>query len=63
MGQNGGSMFYTDTNGQFPLYCNLALYVLGMLMASKPIVEIDVEAFNSLALAMDAEELNLCNVI
>ncbi|MEJ2683326.1 MAG: hypothetical protein P8Z71_02875 [Candidatus Sulfobium sp.] len=56
-------MFYTDTNGQFPLYCNLALYVLGMLMASKPIVEIDVEAFNSLALAMDAEELNLCNVI
>ncbi|MEJ2696426.1 MAG: hypothetical protein P8013_07230 [Candidatus Sulfobium sp.] len=56
-------MFYTDTNGQLPLSCNLALYVLGILMASKPLAEVDVEAFNSLALAIDAEELNLCNVI
>jgi hypothetical protein len=63
MGQNGGSMFYTDTNGQLPLSCNLALYVLGTLMSSKPLSEIDVEAFNSLALAMDAEELDLCDVI
>lgn len=63
MRRNGGSMFYTDTNGQLPLSCNLALYVLGILMASKPVIEIDVEAFTSLALAMDAEELNLCNII
>lgn len=56
-------MFYTDTNGQLPLSCNLALYVLGILMSSKPLSEIDVEAFNSLALAMDAEELDLCDVI
>lgn len=56
-------MFYTDTNGQLPLSSNLALHVLGILMASKPLVEIDVEAFNSLALAMDAEEMNLCNII
>lgn len=63
MGQNGGTMFYTDSNGQLPLSYNLALHVLGILMASKPVVEIDVEAFNSLALAIDAEEVNLCNVI
>lgn len=62
-GAEGGIMFYTDTNGQLPISCNLALYVLGILISSKPLTEVDVDAFNSLALAMDAEELDLCSVI
>lgn len=56
-------MFYTDTNGQLPRSCNTALYVLGILMESRPLSEIDFEAFNALALAMDAEELDLCKII
>jgi hypothetical protein len=56
-------MLYTDTNGQVPHFCNTAIYVLGILMESKPLSEIDFEAFSALALAMDAEELGLLSFI
>jgi len=56
-------MLYTDTNGQFPLSCNTALYVLSILMEEEPLSEIDFEAFSAVALGIDAEALDLFNFI
>jgi hypothetical protein len=38
-------MFYTDTNGQLPLSCSTALYMVGIVMESTPLDEIDFDAF------------------
>ncbi len=54
-------MFYTDTNGQLPASCSTALYMLGIVMESTPLNEIDFEAFRTVAPAMDSEELDLFN--
>jgi hypothetical protein len=54
-------MFYTDTNGQLPISCSPALVMLGTVMKSTPLEEIDFEVFVVVAPEIDAEELNLFN--
>ncbi len=54
-------MIYTDTNGQLPVSCSTALYMLGIVMESTPLNEIDFEAFKRAAPFLDAEELDLFN--
>ncbi len=51
-------MFYTDTNGQLPISCSMALHMLGIDMESTPLDEIDFEFFQEVALEIDAEEFD-----
>jgi|GEM_PF-5002253 len=54
-------MFYTDTNGQLPESHSTALYMLGIVMQSTPLDEIDFEAFKTLVPELDRKELDLFN--
>ena len=40
--------FYTDTNGIQPFFFNTALLLLGMVMESIPLGEIDFESFQEI---------------
>jgi hypothetical protein len=51
--RRGGSMFYTDTNGHMPEQFSTALVILGILMKSTPLDEIDFEIFNDIAKDID----------
>ena len=52
-------MLYTDTNGQLPISCSPALVMLGIIMESTPLDEIDFEVFKAVAPEIDAEVLDL----
>ncbi len=56
---NGGIMFYTDTNGQFPFCYSKALVILGIAMDSMPLDEIDFEVFKAIDPEIDSEKLDL----
>jgi hypothetical protein len=49
-------MFYTDTNGQLPISCSKALVMLGMVMESTPLDEIDFEVFRAVASEIDSSD-------
>lgn len=46
-------MFYTDTNGLMPEEYSTALVILGILMESTPLEEIDFEVFNEISQELD----------
>ncbi len=52
-------MFYTDTNGQLPIFCSKALVVLGIAMESTPLDKIDFEVFKEIDPVRDSEMLDL----
>ena len=49
----GAPGFYTDTNGLMPEHFSTALVILGLLMESTPLEEIDFEVFNAIAKDID----------
>ncbi len=52
-------MFYTDTNGQFPVSYSKALVMLGIVMESTPLDKIDFEVFKEIDPEIDSEKLDL----
>jgi hypothetical protein len=52
-GRRGVPMFYTDTNGLMPEKFSTALVILGILMDSTPLDEIDFDGFNAIAKDID----------
>ncbi len=54
-------MFYTDTNGQLPISCSTSLYMLGIVMESTPLDEIDFDAFKTVVPEIETRELDLFN--
>jgi hypothetical protein len=49
-------MIYTDTNGQYPKNLSLALRLLEIAMESRPLNEINIERFNEVKPAIDAQD-------
>ena len=54
-------MFYTDTDGQHPISCSTALVMLGLVMESTPLDEIDFDAFKAMVPEIDSKDLDLFN--
>ncbi len=54
-------MFYTDTNGLFPVSYSKALVMLGIIMESTPLDEIDFEVFKAIDPAIGAGITDLFN--
>lgn len=52
-------MFYTDTNGLFPISSSTALIMLEIVMESKLLNEIDFELFKEVAPEIDSEDLDI----
>ncbi len=52
-------MFYTDTNGQFPISYSKALVMLGIVMESTPLDKIDFEVFKAVDPKIDYERSDL----
>ncbi len=52
-------MFYTDTNGQFPVSYSKALVMLGIIMESTPLDKIDFEEFKAIDPEIDSAKLDL----
>jgi hypothetical protein len=46
-------VFYTDTNGCMPDFFSTALVMLGMVMESTPIGEIDFKQFHRVSATLD----------
>lgn len=46
-------VFYSDTNGQLPEFHSTALIMLGIVMDSTPLDEIDFEEFKKVAADID----------
>ncbi len=48
-------MFYTDTNGEVPFFRSTAFYMLGIVMETTPLAEIDFEQFKDVAPEIDED--------
>jgi hypothetical protein len=53
-GRRGVPIFYTDTNGLMPEQFSTAFAILGILMDTTPLDEIDFEGFNVIAKDIDS---------
>ena len=60
---NGGIMFYTDTNGQFPTSYSKALVMLGIVMESTQLDKIEFEIFKAIDPDIDSEKLDLAKTL
>ncbi len=57
-------VFYGDTNGKLPLKRSTALFMLGVIMDSTPLDEIDFKQFKRIAPELDSvDELDLFGLI